>query len=670
MVRVRVRWCAIAVLSSALSCSVFAGPVEDAERAYEQRDYALAVTLYQQAAEATPALRDDEAFMAGWRRAEARAAYDQGTRLHTEHQYDAAVEKFMLAIAKDSELELAYTALEDAQRAGIQLHLLESLEAADQGDLLTAKKHLEQSLVLGGGAEKQITTALASIVEPDTVFDEATLKQLTDAQLLASDRQWELAEQKLKALVLQAPLLLPARAELSRVSGIKSLSVTLTDEAVALIAQQRLSPAHEKLASATTVWPYNKRAAELLESLEAKLKRVQALVEDADRLQAAQDWRSAYEKLAEALAIDPSHADARSLRSQVRVGLVKMLSEEARTALAEGDTARARELIDRGDAYWRNNRITRLALADYQVALSDRALDAGHNGEAYLRALLASRDVAIDSRLSNLERAFINDTQARYVYDIVPYSPSIGVGSGELIGALASQAASPYNEPASCIRFMHGQTEIDLGPPPAVQANDNADENADNNNDADRPQPQYHVRIQITSSDIDLRQRQSTGLNVTGTTFGTDNVAFNSHYWEKYGTVQADILITDLNTGQEIGQWNSSRWANYTDRRQYVIGNTWQDSYWTLPTDEEIAARLAQDLAAQIHPQVVEAITLAQARSLQASADALANDDPARALDLQVSAVILAGQINPRPARIELWRLARELDQQQPTPAK
>ena len=660
MVRAARRWILSAVVCGALGAPAWAGVAEDAQAAFDRGEYAAAVSLYQKAADQSPALREDDAFMSAWARAEARVAYDAGTKLHKEHEYDAAVEQFMQAIAKDSTFELAYAALEDARVAGISQHLLVSLEAADQGDLLASKRRLEQSLVLGGGADEQVHTALTSITEPEKVFDQATLAKLTEARRLASDRQWELAETQLKTLVQQAPLLLPARAELSRASRIKTLSITMTDEAAALIAQQRLSPALEKLAGATSVWPYNKRAVELLEGVEAKIKRVNAMVEQADKLRQQEDWRGAYEKLAEALAIDPSNPDARALRSEVRVGLVSMLADQARSALAAGDLEQARGLIERGDLYWSNNRWTRRAMADYQLALADRADQAGHVGEAYLRTLLASRDASVDRQLGEMERAAVKDARATYAYDLVPSSPAIGVGSTELINALTVQTHADPEPPASCIVFLLGNTPLDQGRQNVDQAVDLAAPS----------QARYRVRVQITATDIDLRQRNNGGLTLDGVTLGTDSNAFNSHYWEKFGSVEAAVLIIDQATGQEIERWNSYRWANYTDRQQYTIGNTWHDSYWTLPTDEEIASRLARDLAAQIQPRVVESLTLAKARAMKQEARAIAGQDPAGALNLKVASAILAGQVQPRQARTELWRMARELDERRPTPTE
>lgn len=653
MVRVPMRWCLSAVLGSLLTCSVIAGPVEDARLAFDRGEYHRAADLYEQAAKQQPGLRDDQAFMADWRKAESRIAYEIGVDLAAEREYDAAVNLFMTAVAKDDQYKEAFAALEDARRAGIQQHLLVAMQSADEGDLLTAKKRLERSLVLGGGAYEQINTAIASIADPASAFDEETLGRLAEAKRLAGDRQWGLSEAQLKSLVRDAPLLLPARAELSRVGGIKALSVSLTDAAASLIAEQRLSPALDKLASATRVWPYNERAAQMLESIDAKIKRALALVEEADALQQQADWRGAYEKVNAALAIDPSLPQARAMRSTVRIGLVQMLSEQALAALEQGDTKQARQLIERGDQFWPNNRWTRQAFADYQLTLAEDAAQAGHAGEAYLRTLLASRHRSLNSDLSARENAFVDDAQATYSYDVAPSTPTIGVGSADLLAALATQANGWQDGPASCVLMLHGGQQLERG----AQL-------------AEADAAGYRVSVRITETDIDLRQRNNGTISTNGLTFGENSGAFNSHYWEKFGDVRVAVLITDAKTGNGIKRFNSYRWANYTDRQQYVIGNTWRDQYWTLPTDEAIAGRLAGDLAAQIHPQIVESVTLAKASALRNAADELAGEQPDAALNQRVAAVILAGQINPRQAKIELWKMAKQIDQDESNPAE
>ncbi|MFN3168093.1 MAG: tetratricopeptide repeat protein [Phycisphaeraceae bacterium] len=653
MVRVPVRWCVSAVLGGCLACSAFGTPVEDAQRAFDQGEYNRAATIYEQAAERSPGLLEDEAFMAGWRKAESRIAYATGVDLAAEREYDAAVNLFMTAVAKDGDYQEAFDALEDARKAGINQHLLVAMESADKGDLLTAKRRLERSLVLGGGAYEQITTALASIADPASAFDEKILDRLAEAQRLASDRQWALSEQQLQSLVRDAPLLLPARSELSRVAGIRQLSVTLTDEAAALIAEQRLSPALEKLAGATRIWPYNERAAQMLESVEAKIKRALALVEEADALQAQGDWRSAYEKVTDALAIDPSQPDARAMRSKVRIGLVRMLCDQALAALEQGDTDQARRLIERGDQFWPNNRWSRQAFADYQLALAEAATQAGHTGEAYLRTLLASRQRSLGGELNMMERAFVDDARATYSYDVALSTPTVGVGSADLLGAMATQAHGWRPEPASCILMLHDGRELDRGAKPA---------------DADAAG--YRVHVQITETDIDLRQRNNGTIATNGLAFGQNSGAFNSHYWEKFGEVRVAVRITDAKTGDAVASFNGYRWANYTDRQQYVIGNTWREQYWTLPTDASIAARLARDLAAQVHPQVVEAITLAKAKAMWDGATMLSHDFPYQAMNQRVASVILAGQINPRQAKIELWKMAKQIDGQESDQAK
>lgn len=652
MVRVPLRRTWFLVCGCALTWSAMAGPVEDAQQAYDRGDYTRAVDRYNDAAEASPTLRSDPSFMKSWQQAEARVAYQVGSKLHAERAYSAAVEQFMHAIGKDPSYKLAYAALEDAQRAGIQQHLLRALESADRGDLLAAKRELESSLVLGGSGDPQVKTALAGIVQPEQTFDEATLAKLAEARRLGDDRQWELAERQLMTIVKQHPLLLAARAELTRATRLKTMSVTMTDQAAALIAQQRLSPALEKLAGAASIWPYNDRAAELLESVETKVKRAESLVEVARQHANNTDWRDANEKLLEALAIDPSNAKARALRSEVRVGLVSMLGEDARAALGAGDTQRARTLLDRGMEYWPNNRWTRGDLAQYQLALSEKAAEADRTGEAYLRALLASRDAVVTHQLNAMERSFLNQTQARYAYDIEPSTQPFGVESTTLTNALSAQAAGSREQHISCIRLQHGEAAIDR----FVEAHEQAD-------------ARFLVRVRITDTDIDLRQRSNGAIAYNGTSFGnTGQYAFNNnHYWEKYGKVDAAVVIIDQTTGKEIDRWTANRWANYTDRQQYVIDRQWNDSYWTLPTDEAIETRLARDLAADIQPAVEQAITLAKAKSLRRGADAMEKQDPAAAMDQRVSAVILAGQINPRDARRELRRMAKALDEAYPT---
>lgn len=648
-----VRWCVSAVVCVASAWSSVAGPVEDAQQASQRGDYAIAVERFEQAAQAMPELLDDASFMSSWRFAESRAAYALGTTLHKQGEYNAAADAFLRAIAKDSGYELAYAALADAQRAGVQQHLLAALDAADQGDLLTAKRRLEESLVLGGGADQQVAAALASIAEPEKTFDKAVLDQLAEARRLGDDRQWGLAERQLLALVKAEPLMLPARAELTRASRFKSMSEAMTDEAATLIAQQRLSPALEKLASAATVWPYNKRAAELLGSVEAQIKRANAIVEEARQLAAKADWRAANEKVNEALAIDPSLAEARAVRSEVRVGLVKMLADDAQAALAGGDIKRTRELIDRGEVYWPNNRWTRRVFADYQLVLAEKAARAGRTGEAYLRTLLAARDAQVNDKLEAMEQAMLRDADATYAYSIEPNNPSLGVSSAQLADALAGQAYSSPKQVA-LIRLTHDGEVIAPNAPGDDTAN-----------------PRYVVRVRITDTDIDLRQRDGV-LALNGSGIGTtDTVTVGGgHYWEKYGTVDAAVSVFDQATGQPIDAWTAGRWANYTDRQQYVIGQTWNTSYWTLPTDESIAAQLARDLAARLQPTVEEVVTLARARVLSETAQELDKAQPAEAMDLRVSAVLLAGTVNPREARRELRKMAEQLDQDQPAPTE
>lgn len=648
---VRVTRCLVsAVLCGAWVFSAAASPVEDAGRAYDRGDYSLAADLYERAAEQTPALKDDKAFVTAWRKAEARVAYATGSRLHKEGEYGAAADQFMRAIGKDSDFELAYAALADAQQAGIRQHLLAAVEAADNGDLLTAKNRLERSLVLGGGSNDQVTTAINSIAKPEETFDKKTLDKLAEAKRLGKDRQWGLAEQQLTELVKQTPLMLPARAELSRAQRYKNMSVAMTDEAAALITQKRLSPALAKLSSATSVWPYNQRAAELLESVEAQVKRAAALVDEARKLSEQADWRGANEKLVDALAIDPSHADARALRSKVRVGLVKMLGEQAQAELDEGNVARARELLDRADQYWANNRWTRTGFSAYQLVLMQQAEEAGRTGEAYLRALLASRQDEATFRIPQMERAMLREAGATYSYKIDSTTPAIGVDSGALATALSAQAYATHRSPLTCTAIVHGALAIE----PGADAPDKAE-------------PRYTVRVVITETDVDLRQRSNGLTTHIGTTFGDTSIAGHTHYWEKYGYVDAQVQVFDNQTGERVDSWSAHRWANYTDRQQYVVGRSWNTSYWTLPTDDAIESRLANDLSEAIQTAVDESIALARARALRDAADELEKDNPSAALDQRVAAVVLAGQVNTRQARQELRRMARDLDKQHPT---
>lgn len=644
------RWASMVVCASLAGpawCEAVEPPqVQEAQQAYDKGDYTLAVKLYEQAIEAQPLLRDDAAVVDALQRAEARVYYATGSTLHAEGEYAAAADQFMDAIAKDSEYKLAYAALADAQRAGIRKHLLAAITSADLADLLAAKQSLEKTLVMGGKGNEQVMTALKSIVAPDEVFDQETRDALTEAQRLANDRQWKLAEDQLRSVVEKAPLMLPARAELTRVQRAKKMSTDLTDEGAVLITQKRLTPALEKLASATTVWPYNKRAAELLENIETKVKRANALAVESEKLAEDGQWNDALSKADEALDIDPSHPDARTRRSIARRGLVKQQMAEAGEAIDERQYAEARGLIEQAQALYPNNRWSRKQLGRYQYQLGNDAVAGDQPGHAMLRFVLADRLGADVHSLRALEKKLLTEADASYRITISPHTPEFGVS--------ADQLASAFTTPGVGVG-----DEDDIVP--------NAALDADNQPAA----PRYRVSVKINETDIELRRTGPTlpSYEVVPTGLGVHTSLGIGESWEKYGTLDCSVAIYDQTTGGFIKGWAMQRWVRHGERKQSLINTAWSNRYWTLPSDESIAQELAADMADQLERAIDDAVHLARALDLRRSAKTLAKKDPDQALELQVSAVVLAGQVRRRQSLIELNQMARELDERQPVPA-
>lgn len=555
---------------------------------------------------------------------EARLAYEAGLLLHREGSFEAAAEQFVQAIGQDPSMGRAYAALTDAQVMASRDRVLRALRAADEGDLANAQRHAQKAVEMDGENPQAVAIA-QSFADPSALLTAAQRTAFEQATRLTDDQQWRLARQQFAALVEQVPLFLPGRAALHRATHFEGRAVEMANRGIALMQQRRLGPAVEQLAGAVAVWPYHPDAAASLEQAQTMQRNAEATAQRATAAFAAADYEHALQLAEEARAQDRSNATARGIVRDAQRGLADLAVQQGATQLAEGDFAAAKQAYAEALEHIGGFPDARRGMARAYDAQAQQLADEGRPGAALL-AYQAGRvhDRAGMSRAAErVGRRILADTGATFSLHVPAHDPALGVSSDTLHAELAGRRLPSHLARAD-----------DLG-------------------------ARYSVEVRINQTDVELRRIRNAGSSY----LHSNGLASGYTRWEKRGTVACTITITDRETDATVRRWNADRWVTFSDSQQYVVGSTWRRSYWTLPSDDEVASRLADDLADVVWPEVRAAVTMARARALRDAAEELADDgDAAGSLELRVAATLLAGQENPREGEHALRELARAFD--------
>ncbi|XAL98491.1 hypothetical protein OT109_12990 [Phycisphaeraceae bacterium D3-23] len=549
-------------------------------------------------------------------------AYETGLLLHREGEFEAAVEQFYEAIGHDPSLQRAYAALTDAQVSGARNRLLLAIRAADEGDLLAARRHTQRAMALDGGNE-HIRAAAQSFGPIEDALIATQQHAFTQGQALADEQNWRLARERFEALIETAPLYLPARAAKQRAAHFENRSIELANQGTALMQQHRLGPALESLAAASAIWPYHPDASETAEQVEAQIADAQALAGRAANAVAAGDLEEALGLAQSATAIDSSNAQARGAVRDAERGLAERYSVQGDEQLEAGDFAAARAHYVQAFEYVGYYPDARRGMAQAYLGEGQALWLSGRSGAALLAFLAGeSHDrSAVNDAISQLRREMLSQFDVTLTIDVPEHAPAIGVESRALWAELATAPLSPY------------------------MARADADE------------ARYAVEVRINDTDVELRRTRTTQ-----STYGNSSgYATGYTQWEKRGTLDCTVTITDTASGEVVRRWDANRWVTHTDRQQYVVGTTWRRSYWTLPSDDEVEGRLARDLVNEVWPDIRAAVTLARARDLRDQADMPPfAQTPEQTLELRVASTLLAGQVNEREGDAALRELARE----------
>lgn len=605
------------------SAPLSADTLGQAGAASDAGQYHEALRLYDQALAEDVALAEDEQYRKARAQAESMLAYQVGLLLHREGEYEAAVEQFITAIGKDADNELALAALNDAQRAGARARYQAALAAADAGDLLAARNHLQASRDLGG-TDPAITTALDSIERPEETFDAKVLDKLAAADELAGDKQWQLASMRYAELSADHPLLLPARAGQFKANYFRDRSLELAAEGQEHLANERLGPAAEALTGAVAIWPYHPDAAAKLDEVQLRMAKAIELTNQARAQIEAGQFRAAYETAQGARQQDLSYGPGQAvLRDATRL-LAEDISAQGMDALAKEDFVAARDKFVEAFDISRGSRAARKGMTAWHLTLAGMAEFEGHRGMALLHYMAADEYGVVPTRdkANETEVALLRAADATYRLRVGGGDGQIGVPSAELESAIASRDEQVWLTTAT------GEDNV----------------------------PSYLVNVRITDTDVALRR---VGGVPAFDTFSGETVGFGG--WEKRGTLTCDIAISDPATGDIIDQWQANRWNSFTDRKQYVVGQTWQDSYWTLPGDDEVEQQLARAMAREVWPRIRDTMTAHRAQTLLAQADALAQEGKTDdALDQRIMATVLVGQLERRESLAQLRDMMRE----------
>ncbi len=556
---------------------------------------------------------------------DARLAYETGLLLHREGEYEAAIGQYIEAIGLDPSLDAAYAALTDAQVAAAQARLTLAIEAADAGDLLGAAEHARRAAQLDGENDDAVTAA-GSFGPVQDVLGGAPLAALSQGQSLSDERQWKLAAERFAAVVEAEPMFLPARAALHRAAYFRSRSEDMANAGVALMQSRRLGPALEQLSGALAIWPYHPDAADMAQRVQAGIDQANDQALRAQRAASAGDLGEAVQRASAALETDSSNQSARDVLRDAQRGLADGAVAQGERELAEQDYRAARDRFEQAMSYVNHYPSARRGLAQSFLQQGEALASSDRPGAAllsYLSGRVHDR-AAVDEHLRQSERTLLSGLDASLTLEVPDHDPALGVDSGLLLAELQTKPLPPYMQ----------RTEPD----------------------AER----YAVRVQITETDIRLRRIESAG------SYYNSSYGYSTGYtrWQKLGTVACSVTVTDRATGRVVGQWNANRWVTFDDQQQYVVGRTWRRSYFTLPTDDEVAGRLARDLVDEVWPGIREAVVLARARTLRDAGAALAEQgDAEAALELEVSATLLAAQVNPREGERALMRLAESFEE-------
>jgi len=598
--------------------------IDDARTSAQAGDHALAIRLFERALSQDPALYDNAQVIADYNAARARLSYETGLVLHRAGEFEAAAAQFFEAIAADDSLGVAYAALTDAQVAGARDRLERAVSAATEGDLRTAQEHLHAAVILDG-ENNAVNEALASIDNAEQYLTQDQQAQLERADALADERQWDLASQSLRALLEEAPLCLPALSAVHRTDHFQARATEFADRGAALLLQGRLEPAMEEYASAVAIWPYHPSAADELEQLEANVRRARSLGDQAQQAAEAGEMERALDLSRQSLEIDRSSQVARRTLNTAQRGLADVMVANGDAHLEEGELAKAHAAYAAALERIHGYPSARRGMASVYLA-EGQSMEADDRDGAALLTYLAGfehdRRVMNDA-LTQVQDAVLNQSASSYAMTLPNYDPVVGV-SDDILGAVLARQPG--------VSFLN-QAIVD---------------------DA-----RFEVNVAITDSDVTLRRTRNSGSSY----FNTNGYATSEAQWEKRGHVNCTIIITDRVTGEEVDRWDANRWTTHRDSQQYVVGSTWRRSYWTLPSDTEVASRLAGDLADDIWPDIARKLTLAYARNLMDESRAARDaGNAAEALELRVRATLLAGQVNDREGQSEMRRLAREND--------
>ncbi|MFI4860869.1 MAG: hypothetical protein ACIAXF_09340 [Phycisphaerales bacterium JB063] len=552
----------------------------------------------------------------------AQRAYEAGLQLHREGAFESAIEKYHEAIMLDPSQQRTYAALTDAQVSGAYNRLLLALRAADEGNLSAARGHIERAYELDGG-EARIAAAAKSFGPIDEALSTDQQQAFAQAQTLADERSWRLARQGFESLIESAPFYLPARAAKQRATHFEQRANELNDQGVALMQQHRLRPALESLAAATAIWPYHPDAAATAEQVQAQIDQAQQLAQRAANAAAAGELELALETARSATAIDSTHAQARGIIRDAERGLADRYTAHGKAKLEAEDYTAARADFARAFTYVGYYPEARRGMAQAYLAQGASLRAEGRPGAALL-AYLAGQPhhrAAVQPSLEQTERELLAGMDVSLTIAVPGHTPAIGVDSQSLSAELATLPLPTY---------MHRTAQ---------------------------DQARFAVEVRINDTDVTLRQTRNT-QSVFNSTSG---YATGYTQWEKRGTLVCTVTVTDTASGDVVEQWNASRWVVYTDRQQYVVGATWRRSYWTLPSDDEVEARLARDMVDEVWPGIRSAVTLERARALRDQAQSPdAGLTPEQSLERRVAAVLLAGQINEREGRAAIRELADE----------
>ncbi|MEM9414309.1 MAG: tetratricopeptide repeat protein [Planctomycetota bacterium] len=554
-------------------------------------------------------------------RRDASHAYETGLLLHREGEFEAAVELFYEAIGHDPALQRAYAALTDAQMSAARNRLLLAIRAADEGDLVAARRHAERALAFDGDSP-DIRAAAQSFEPIEEVLSTSQQQAYAQAKALADDRSWRLARERFEALIESAPLYLPARAAHQRAAHFENRAIELGNQGAALMQQHRLGPAVESLAAALAIWPYHPDASALAEQAQAKFAEAEALATQASDAHASGELEQALALAQSAATIDRSHEAARRVVREAQRGLADRCCTQGDAHLESGDFAAARAMYAQAFSYVGHYPDARRGMAKAYLAQGEALLQDGRPGAALL-AFTAGQSHdrgAVAEAIRQTRGEMLSDMDVTLAIHVPEHAPAIGVDSAALEAEFDGASLSAYMARA------------------------------------DEGDARYAVEVRINDTDVELRRTRTTQ-----SAYGNSSSYAVSHtQWEKRGTLDCTITVTDTASGEVVRRWSANRWVSHTDRQQYVVGSTWQRSYWTLPSDDEIEARLARDLVGEVWPDIRAAVTLARARALRDQAQTPPLEQtPEETLELRVAATLLAGQINEREGEVAIRELAR-----------